>query len=108
MDNIHSFQMLSTIYSQLKEIGLVRHQQDFSINWLGRSQDYYAYLKAHDKEPSTEVVRYLHHMLLLGFRCEDASQTDAHYSASQQLCFTFLAEDPVINLRQKAALKRQA
>jgi hypothetical protein len=37
--------LLETIYSELRQAGLVENAEDFSINYLGRSKHWYAFQK---------------------------------------------------------------
>ncbi len=107
MEPLHSFTTLCAIYKQLKALGLVRHQQDFSVNWLGRSMDHYAYLKAHDKAPSAETMRYLTHTLYLKSDSSIDTSEDEQLWDSQKMCRDFVEQETIIIKRQNRALEFQ-
>lgn len=43
---------LMEIFETLKELGFCKDQRDFSVDWLGRSEGYLAYLKASGARPN--------------------------------------------------------
>jgi hypothetical protein len=51
--------MLDEIYTTLKDHGFCADQQDFSREWLGRSEGYYAYLRSSGARPSTTSLALL-------------------------------------------------
>ena len=47
---------LNEIYEMLVELGLCKTQIDFSVNWLGKSPTYFAYLKSSGQGPALAAI----------------------------------------------------
>lgn len=54
---------LETIFDDLRQLGLVRSQYDFSRDWLGQSESYYSSLKARKGKPSAEALLCVYLMI---------------------------------------------
>lgn len=50
---------IENIYRVMVNIKLTTCQQDFSVNWLGRSQSYYSAITAMGRRPSLQALSYL-------------------------------------------------
>ena len=75
---------IQTIYTQLRDAGLVRSQMQFSEVWLGRSPRYYSNLLATKRQPGHATLNHLHVRLvgIAGPASNAAATNELHELAS--------------------------
>jgi hypothetical protein len=70
--------LLETIYSELRQAGLVENAEDFSINYLGRSKHWYAFQKHAGRDFSVGAAIHC-------LRCIRAEQRSSARSKAQKV-----------------------
>ena len=50
---------ISSVYENIRSVGLVRSKADFSSQWLGQGGSYLTSMQARSRQPSDEVVAAL-------------------------------------------------
>jgi hypothetical protein len=48
-----------SVYSLLNDFGICKSEHVYSVEWLGRSRTYFAYLNSSGNEPNVECLLYL-------------------------------------------------
>jgi hypothetical protein len=76
---------LESVYGLLRNLNLVKSQQDFSRHYLGTSDRYYAMLRASGRSPSAKVLANLAGRLRLLKQDLGARFLSQHEGASDQI-----------------------
>ena len=77
----NALKYITKVKAYLMRFALCKNNCDFSMNWLNRSENYYALLLCKERTPSVSCIQYLLHRklkrrLLLGLKLIDILRFD--------------------------------